>query len=903
MNKNYLLKITMLVFAFFSLSAISQNSDQLWTRINASKAKQSEQVLRKIELKKETFFQLNIEKLKNDLHNVGNSENMGNTIISFPNSDGKLNRFKIFESSIMEPELQAQFPDIRTYAGQGIDNPAEIVRFSITPKGFHGMFLGTSNGTQFIDPYTVEGHIYSVYAKKNLEARNFDFECGVNDNPILNRAYDEPTNLARNADDGMLRDYRLAVACTVEYSAFHGGTVAGAMAAIVITINRVNSIYQRDLSIKLTLVADNNNIIFTDATGGDSFNNNNANILLNQSQSVINNIIMSANYDVGHTFSTGAGGLAGQGVTCDTDNKARGVTGSDQPIGDPYDIDFVAHELGHQFGASHTFNGTEGFCSGGNRSATNAYEPGSGSTIMAYAGICDSDNIQSNSDTYFHQNSLNQIWSHVTSTGACPVNRTTTGNTEPVANAGANYTIPQGTPYKLDGSASSDVDGMATLTYTWEQYDLGPAGLPTETTVSGPLVRSFLGTGNPVRYVPRLSDALSNGGTSTTWEKLATVNRTINYKLTVRDNDASGGQTDDDQMTITNVAAAGPFMVTSQNTNQIVWTPGQTETITWNVAGTTGNGVNTANVNILLSIDEGLTYNTVLASNVPNDGSHAITVPNITAPKCRIMVEGAGNIFFNLNTSFFAIGNYVYENVDVCESYTFDFGGLPVPESIDAYTGYTLNVPAPLTMTDANISVDITHPNSGDLLYGFRHPEYAGSFIIRLVTQQCSGSANPNLVFDDEGSAINCATISNGDSIMPEDALSAVDGTNSQGDWLFFIFDSTVNGTPSAINSVTIEVCENSVEPVLSVLDNELDNLNIYPNPNNGVFNIGFNPKSGEAINIEVYDIRGRSIYTKSFNSVSRFEETIQLNDAQSGVYLVTIADGANKVTKKIIVE
>jgi subtilisin-like proprotein convertase family protein len=902
MTNNYLIKITTVLVVLFSLSVTSQNLNELWTSVSATKAQQSEQVLRKIELKTEIFFQLNIEGLRSALQNVGDRENMGGTIISFPNSEGKLNKFKVFEASIMEAELQAQFPNMRTYAGQGIDNPTEIVRFSITPKGLHAMFLGTSNGTQFIDPFSEEGNIYTVYAKKNLEARNFDFECAVIDDPLLNRAYEESSSTARNANDGMLRNYRIAVACTGEYAAFHGGTTAGALAAIVVTMTRVNSVYERDLSITMTLVANNISIIFTNAST-DPFNNDNPGTLINQSQSVINSTIGSANYDIGHTFSTGGGGLAGLGVTCISNQKASGITGTANPVGDAYDIDFVAHEIGHQFGGPHTFNGTVGNCAGGNRSSTNAYEPGSGSTIMGYAGICGSDNIQNSSDAYFHQNSINRIWSHVTSTGACPVNRTDTGNTEPVADAGANYNIPQGTPYKLDGSNSTDVDGLATLTYTWEQYDLGPAGLPTETTTSGPLVRSFEGTGNPIRYVPRLSDIVTNGGTSTTWEKLATVNRPINYRLTVRDNDISGGQTGFDTMTATVTTAAGPFTVTSQSANQIVWTPGDTETITWNVAGTTANGVNTANVNILLSTDEGLTYDTVLASDVPNDGSHAITVPNVSAPKCRIMVEGAGNIFFNINSSFIAVGNYVYENVDVCESFTFNFGGLTVPESTSSYSGYTLSVPAFLTMTDANITVDITHPNSGDLLYGFRHPEYSGTFLIRLASQECSGGANPNLVFDDEGSAINCATLNNGNNVVPQEPLSAVDGTNSQGNWTFFIFDNTVNNTVSSINSVTIDVCENSSVAVLSIEENELENLSIYPNPNNGEFNIGFNPRSGEDVKVEVYDIRGRAIFTNVYNSVSRFEEVIRLNNAQSGVYLLTISDGPQKVTKKIIVE
>ena len=902
MNKNYFIKTTVIAITCFSFSLGAQNSNKFWTSINEAKAKQSEQISRKISLTTEKFYQLNIKGIKTAIANVGNRENKGNTVISFPNSEGELNRYQIFEASVMAPELQAQFPNMKSYAGQGIDNPTEVVRFSITPKGLHAMFLGTSKGTQFIDPFTIEGNIYTVYAKKNLEARNFDFECGVIDDPeLLNKPFND-NSLAKNADDGTLRDYRIAIACTGEYAAFHGGTVAGAMAAMVTTMTRVNGVYERELSVTMTMVANNASIIYTNAVT-DPFNNDNANILIDQSQTVIDSEIGNSNYDIGHTFSTGGGGLASLGSSCVSNRKGKGVTGRPQPVGDAFDVDFVAHELGHQFGSTHTFNGNQLNCSGGNRTASSAYEPGSGTTIMAYAGICGSDDVQSNSDDYFHQKSLELIWNHISSSFVCPGNTSATGNDEPTAVAGSDYTIPSGTPYKLDGSGSSDPDGNGSLTYTWEQYDLGPSGVPNDATASGPLVRSFTGTSNPVRYVPRLSDVLDNGGISTTWEKLSTVNRSINYNLTVRDNAAAGGQTDSDLMTITNVAAAGPFIVTSQNSNQIVWTPGQTETITWNVAGTTANGVNTANVNILLSTDEGVTYNTVLASNVPNDGSHDITVPNVSAPKCRIMVEGAGNIFFNVNNFFLAIGNYVYQNVDVCESYAFNFGGITVPENTTSYSGYTLNVPASLIMTDANITVDVTHPNSGDLLYGFRHPAYVGTFLIRLASQECSGGANPNLVFDDEGGAINCATLGNGDSVVPQEPLSVVDGTNSQGNWTFYIFDNTVNGTTSSINTVTIEVCESSSEPVLSTTDNELNGLTIYPNPNNGEFNIGFNPKSGENITVEVYDIRGRAIYTNQYNNVSRFEEVIRLNSAQSGVYLLTITDGSQKVTKKIIVD
>ncbi|WAC00948.1 M12 family metallo-peptidase [Lacinutrix neustonica] len=496
------------------------------------------------------------------------------------------------------------------------------------------MFLSAEKGTQFIDPFTKTDNNYIVYSKRDLPALDQYWECHFKDSDYN---MDEKTlgdsYLLRDTGDGMLRDFRTAIATTVEYSAFHwaaAGLTAGdteaakrtaVMAAIVVTMTRNNFVYERDFSITMTLVANNDLVVFINS---DNFSNDNANALINESQTVIDGAIGFPNYDVGHTFSTGGGGLAQLNSPC-TGSKARGITGGPSPVGDSYDIDFVAHELGHQFGAPHTFNGNQGNCAGGNRAATNAYEVGSGTTIMAYAGICGSDNVQGNSDAYFHQKSLQMIWDNVSTGNSTCATQTATGNNAPTAEAGNNFVIPISTPYKLTGS-STDPDGTSLHTYTWEQYDLGPAGLPAETNPSGPMVRSFEGTENPTRYIPRLQDLAISGG-STTWEKLASVARSQDFRLTVRDNDTNGGRTAVDNMSTVTVDTAGPFLVTSQNTTGISWTAGATETITWDVAGTTVNGINTASVNILLSSDGGLTYDRTLATNVPNDGSHDITVP------------------------------------------------------------------------------------------------------------------------------------------------------------------------------------------------------------------------------------------------------------------------------------
>ncbi|MEM9679056.1 MAG: reprolysin-like metallopeptidase [Bacteroidota bacterium] len=907
MNYKYIKKALLVSAILCSTLAFAQSSNSMWERVDAQKARQSEQFYRKTVPFKETFYQLDISALKSALSNVGDRFSSNKVEVMLPSNNGKFYRYSVSEASILDPVLQAQHPDIRSYVAQGIDNPTELVRFSITPKGFHAMIMGTGRSAVFIDPFSKNENIYTVYSRRDLEARSFGFECGVVDEEVERNA-EETSEFARNADDGNLRTYRLALACTGEYAAFHvaqagvgGGTDAQQRAAVLaamnVTMTRVNGIYERDLSITMTLVPNNNIIFLNGAT--DPFNNNSAGILINQSQSVIDSFIGNANYDIGHTFSTGGGGLAGLGVSCEAGNKARGITGLPAPVGDAYDVDFVAHELGHQFGAPHTFNGSTGNC-GAQRTASNAYEPGSGTTIMAYAGICGAQNVQNNSDAYFHQKSLQVIWDDINAFPTCAL-QTPTGNSAPTSNAGANFTIPAGTPYKLTGS-STDIDGTGTHTYTWEQYDLGPQGAPSATSPTAPIVRSFEGTSNPTRFIPNLPELLNNGGTSTDWEILTLISRTMNYRLTVRDNDSRGGQTAVDEMTITVNNASAFFSVTSQNTSGISWDVGTTQTVTWNVAGTTGNGINEANVNILLSTDGGLNFDTVLAANTPNDGSQDIIVPNVSSVNCRIMVEAANNIFFNVNSQAFAVGASL-----TCNDYEANNVNAAIPDGLGTMGPVqgpplfdTLNVPDDVTIESMTVTVDISHTFIGDFIIQLQHPDIVtdNSLFVNIYVGECGSNDDLSVTFEDGAAAITCATPTTG-TVSPSNPLSLFDGLSSQGDWTIAIVDFFAGDT-GTLNSWSLEFCTTSG---LSVEDEELlSDLSIYPNPNNGAFNVSFNPRSGEDITIDVYDIQGRTIFSKSFNSVSRFEEAIRLNNAQSGVYLMRISEGRQEVTKKIVV-
>ncbi|HNH65190.1 MAG TPA: M12 family metallo-peptidase, partial [Bacteroidia bacterium] len=361
-------------------------------------------------------------------------------MLELPMPDGSFERFSIFQYNVMHPDLAAKFPQIKTYTGQGIDDVTATIKLDVTQFGFHAM-IRSSKGDVYIDPYNQNTvNYYMSYERKNLIRQN-SFECLLADETAM-EIQNANGNTVQRTNGTQLRTYRLALACTGEYAAFYGGTVSGAMAGMVTTMNRVNGVYESELSIRMVMVANNNLIVYTNSSS-DPYTNNNGSTMLSQNQTTCDNIIGSSNYDIGHVFSTGGGGVAYLGCVCSSSNKAKGVTGNGAPSGDGFDIDYVAHEMGHQFGGDHTFNSSTGSCSG-NRSSTAAYEPGSGITIQAYAGICGSDDLAPHSIAYFHGYSLDQMitFSNTGGGNSCPVT-TSTGNTAPVVtNMGYNCSIP-----------------------------------------------------------------------------------------------------------------------------------------------------------------------------------------------------------------------------------------------------------------------------------------------------------------------------------------------------------------------------------------------------------------------------------------------------------------------------
>lgn len=665
-----------------AISTKTQSSDGIWEFTRPLSAKNTQTAATGQQLR------LNTDALAQQLSRApmeGSADlRRSSVVLSLPMPDGSFQRFQIQESPIMEPSLAAQLPAVKTYRARSLDDPTATARFDSTPQGFHALILSATESI-FIEPASPADSTSYITHRAERTANQL-MECGVTEADVaeaaarginphaakLNGITPEVTNGAT------LRTYRLAVATTGEwFSIYGGGSVGNAQAAIVSLVNQVDAIYEKEVAIRFTVV-NNTNIIFTNPATDPYTTNAADNNTLTQNQSTLDNasFLGSANYDIGHVFGgiTGLGsgsssfsGLASIGVTCSAGSKARGVsTMGNNPasVTAAIFVGGVAHEIGHQFSATHTFNASTGsFCSG-QRDSSSAYEVGGGSTIMSYQ-VCGAENLQPLPDLVFHVRSLEQITSYATNSALCAATAAT-GNAAPAVTGPGNFTIPANTPFQLTATAN---DGNGPLTYSWEEYDLGMAGPPDTDNGNRPIFRNYKPVTTGTRYFPSLPYILNNSnvpptsysggcfdtnGSSIpclTGESLPVTNRTMNFQVVVRDNQTNGGAINSASSVLTVVNTAGPFAVTAPNGGEN-WSGVQN--VTWNVANTSGAPISTANVRISLSTNGGLTFPTVLASSVPNTGTASVTLPNgVLSSTCRIKVEAVGNIFFDVSNANF----------------------------------------------------------------------------------------------------------------------------------------------------------------------------------------------------------------------------------------------------------
>ncbi|NPA43093.1 MAG: T9SS type A sorting domain-containing protein [Chlorobi bacterium] len=837
------------------------------------------------------FFQLNDRVRAPELGRAPlRGSGLEGVALEFPvNNEGKTEVFRMYRTEYMEPGLAARFPELRTYAGQSASG--KTLYLTVTPYESTLIVLRPGEDTYLIKQFDGDRWIgfnrtdqpdeSQMRCETDTQEEGNTFESAAR--PVF--------------EDGVMRKFRLALSITGELSGYHlnrlgisstepdSVKIAAVLGAVLQGVTRINSVYERDLAISLMLVDRNDRLIFLDPNS-DPFDNYTRDMsgLLSANQNTVDNQIGNNRYDVAQVWCYGGlQGLARLRSVCNSTAKAMAAARGDYPEADRFLVKVASHEMGHQFGAYHVFYNS---C-GGNRTDNHAVEPGSGTSIMAYAGICP-PNIQFQTDDRFNAISINDIWQFIYGQGTCAAIDQLT-NRAPTLNAGPDRYIPKETPFVLTAHAS-DPDGDV-LTYTWDEQDIPNhdySTTPQPTWTSGPMFRPFPPRVDSLRYFPNLDSLLADRPElSTTWEVLPSVQRLLKFTVTVRDNNVEGGLIDRDNITLGVVDNAGPFRVTSQPSSE-VWHAGETRTVTWDVAGTDGGNVNCQFVDIIYARD-GRHFLDTLAALVPNTGSYTLTVPPaIHGVNGRLMVKARDNYFLSLAKGKITIGNYN----QVCNVSYRSTPGIAIPDGNSAGITDTIYISPGQSITDVDVYVRINHSYVADLDISIISP--SGHEVV-LWSRNCGNRDNLDVIFDDEASPINCDSLQ-GVRVKPLNALGLYDASYHGGPWVLKVVDN-LSPDSGTLEEWGLDFCLLQLDAPEQIFRG----LKVYPVPAGDVLHIDLPESVRGDLKVRLFDLNGRLLIDEVYEGETG-RINLPLQGLARGQYVLTLTS-ADQSHRQLIIK
>lgn len=887
MKKMYTLILIALII--FSAHTNAQHQNAFWEPIELSSTKINNGHEEELPLKFQGFQLRDREKFENllDLAPARFSTENQQTIIEIeiPFPDGSHEKFRIYNTPVIGAQLAAAYPRLKTFTGINGRDPNVVAKITSTPHGFFAMVLGSASGTFFLHPFNVKTNQYYSFYKKDAVNLNIPYTCETEDFDFAEKI---PTTKNIANTDCQFRQYRLALACTGEYAQLaddgddtNGDVVADVLADMVIITNIINGIFEREVGVTMVIIDRNEEIIFTDPD--TDLYQNNMSTLPAENRTAMQVFIGNDAFDIGHVITDRGGGRAFVRGPCQG-AKAAGASGrSRRPI-DLFALNIVGHEMGHQFGGRHTHSND---C---NRNETASYEPGSGSTILSYAGIC-RPFVESVPDDYFHAISIQQMREFITTGGSeCPV-FLDTENAAPTVDAGSDYIIPASTPFILEGSAS-DADGDS-ISYSWEQWDREFAVQPpSPLSTQGPSIRSFPATPDSFRYVPRLE--VLRDGVANVWEVLSSVSRDLNFRLTVRANNGIYGCTSEDDMKVSVDESSGPFVINTPDSTRI-WGVGELETITWDVSNSDQAPVNCANVDIYYSTDKGQTYPFLFAENVPNTGIYEFIVPEINNVSIRFMIRCAGNIFFTLSNTDIYTGDRANCEAAIMSTdvpLTITSQGTPTVES-------TIDIDVDRKVRTVNVvNLSGEHAFISDLEFKLISPS---GTTLDLISQKCGTGSRFFLTLSDAGASLDCP-INDGQIIMPENNLSGFADESALGTWTLQVVDA-FDDDGGVLEAWGLEICYKE-EGLVSTKNQQLESASLLLTPNPAQDQLMIAATFTEVFEgqLQIINLMGQVIHQIPVNATDRFQQKVSLMDLSDGVYFTKLTNiKGDHLTQKFV--